>query len=253
MTRERKLIHQRLKRQQASTSSRTGRPRSNTAHSYKDRFAQEEIPEEQPSRLTISSSTRSASTARSVSNSYLQPQPQHSTSSSYYESQNSPARPYISRSQTAQIPIRDRTPSGQGRMAMPPVERKQSFANDAAQGNLRSFLRPTTTRISTQDNHQANGNVFNDPSDGSNANSATSDRSPGGYSGYSHGGRSVSPATSHGSAISRQASYNNLLQGQSGNANGGLGIQKKGPPPPPPSRNKKPPPPLPVKRGDMMA
>lgn len=254
MTKEGELIRYRQKRQQANTSlSRAGRPRSNTAHSYKDRFAQDEIPEEQPSRPTISSSTRSASTARSVSNSYLQPQPQHSSSSSYYESQNSPARPYISRSQTAQIPNRDRTPSGQGRMAMPPVERKQSFASDAAQGNLRSFLRPTTARISTQDNHQASGNVFNDPSDESNANSATSDRSPGGYSGYSHGGRSVSPATSHGSAISRQASYNNLLQGQSGNANGGQGIQKKGPPPPPPSRSKKPGPPLPVKRSDMMA
>lgn len=151
------------------------------------------------------------------------------------------------------MPMRDRTPSGPGRMAMP--ERKHSFANDAAQGNLRSFLRPTTTKIHTSagsahDREHASGNCFQDPSDESTANSATSDRSPGGYS---HGPRSISPATSHGSAISRQASYNNLPEGRSGNLNGGQGIAKKGPPPPPPSRSKKPPPPPPMKRADMMA
>lgn len=55
------------------------------------------------------------------------------------------------------------------------------------------------------------------------------------------GGRSISPATSHGSMRSRQPSATNMSTLAS------LG-SRKAPPPPPPSRSKKPPPPPPMKR-----
>lgn len=51
---------------------------------------------------------------------------------------------------------------------------------------------------------------------------------------YQHRDRSVSPATSHGSAMSRTASGNTLN-----------GVANKRAPPPPPPRSKKPPPPPP--------
>lgn len=57
------------------------------------------------------------------------------------------------------------------------------------------------------------------------------------------GGRSISPATSHGSVASRQPSASNLNS---------LGM-KKAPPPPPPSRAKKPPPPPPPMKRTLLA
>lgn len=234
--------------QQHSGNVRVGRQRSNTAHSYKERLvAEESIPEySEPQRPAIRSASTTTSRAPSASrlNSL---QPQHSSYSSQYETtpQASPARPYISRAHTVQVPTpsrRDITPSGIGRMTI--GERKNSFANDAASNNARGMLRPTTSRINTSND------VFQDPSDHSTMNSASPDRSP--------GGRSVSPATSHDSRnISRQGSYSNLLQKSNGGGNAqaqegvGSGVGKKGPPPPPPSRSKKPPPPPPGKKGEM--
>lgn len=60
------------------------------------------------------------------------------------------------------------------------------------------------------------------------------------------GGRSISPATSHGSVRSRQASATNISTLSS------LG-SRKAPPPPPPSRNKKPPPPPPPMKRTLLA
>lgn len=60
----------------------------------------------------------------------------------------------------------------------------------------------------------------------------------------SYGGRSSSPATSHGSVASRRPSATAL---NTGALNSGV-LNKKAPPPPPPSRAKKPPPPPPMKR-----
>ncbi|KAI9681779.1 MAG: hypothetical protein M1829_000524 [Trizodia sp. TS-e1964] len=60
----------------------------------------------------------------------------------------------------------------------------------------------------------------------------------------SHSERSTSPANSHGSGPSRSASSTTLNHAALSNG-------KKAPPPPPPSRSKKPPPPLPMKRSAL--
>jgi hypothetical protein len=110
-------------------------------------------------------------------------------------------------------------------------------------GTLRGQLRqtstsrqPSTQRINTRETREA-PDVFGDPSDESTLNSASPDRS--------YGARSVSPATSHGSAGT----------GVLGNASNGAGGRKA--PPPPPSRvgknvgGKKAPPPPPMKRAEI--
>lgn len=55
---------------------------------------------------------------------------------------------------------------------------------------------------------------------------------------YTYRGRSVSPATSHGSAMSRASST----------APNGISVNKRAPPPPPPRSKKPPPPPPPMKK-----
>jgi len=203
------------------TVSRAGRSRSNTAHSYKERYAVQDdpIPEYEQEPLPVRPSIRSA--GRVPSSSHLAP------TGAYHEApvQTSPSRPHLVRSHTIQGPTirRDVSPSAI-RRDVTPQGRKPSFANDASM--VRNQLRPSS-RIQTD--------VFSDPSDASTANSTSPDRSP--------GARSISPATSHGSVLSRQASFQNL-QGTTGSA-------RKGPPPPPPSRSKKPAPPPPMKRADM--
>ena len=92
----------------------------------------------------------------------------------------------------------------------------------------RDRLRPLATR------GNENNDLSNDPSDES-AYYDSPDRS--------HKERSASPATSYGSALSRNASYSTLDVASNG---------KKPPPPPPPSRAKKPPPPPPpMKRSTL--
>lgn len=97
----------------------------------------------------------------------------------------------------------------------------------------RSQLRPVG-RVTT------GGDLFNDPVDDSIFNGSSSpDRS---YEERSQ--RSVSPATSYGSAPSRAASYSTLT--------GIVPNGKRQAPPPPPSRAKKaPPPPPPMKRSAL--
>lgn len=91
----------------------------------------------------------------------------------------------------------------------------------------RAQLRPTTSGRQDVPN-------FNDPSD-----EFTFYSSPD----RPYNERSASPATSYGSAPSRNASYSTL---------DGMGSAKKMPPPPPPSRAKKPPPPPPpMKRSGL--
>lgn len=190
------------------------RSRSNTAHTYAERYSAYDepppMPEPEPVRPSIRSTGRVASSSRlDRHDDYAMPE--------------SPQRPNYSRSATFQGPTtihRESTPVN--------GMRKPSIPQDPA--SLRAQLRPSN-RINT------NGNdVFGDPSDDSTLNSASPDRS--------YGERSVSPATSHGSAASRNASYSTLTNS---NANA-----RKGPPPPPPSRAKKPaPPPPPMKRAEI--
>jgi hypothetical protein len=189
---------------------RNPRSRSNTAHSYGDRL--EEAPEpELPVRPSIRSNDRVVSGSRLDAH------------SDYPVSPVSPSRPtYGSRHQTFEGP----TTIHRGPISS--SSRKASIPNDV--GTLRGHLRPIN-RINTSD-------AFCDPSDDSSGNSTSPD--------HSYRGRSVSPATSHGSAASQPASYSTTPS--TGATNG-----RKGPPPPPPSRNKKPPPPPPMKRADFSA
>lgn len=132
-----------------------------------------------------------------------------------YSPPTSPQRPSIGRSSTFQGPTTHYRES-------PPPGRLNSIPPSDI-GSLRAGLRPTapTNFISAE--------MFNDPSDNSNRNSDSPDRS--------YGARSVSPATSHGSMGSRSADISaaNLRRA----------------PPPPPSRIRKPAPPPPMKRADI--
>ncbi|OBT79821.1 hypothetical protein VF21_01405 [Pseudogymnoascus sp. 05NY08] len=198
----------------AQSTTRANRSRSNTAHSYKERYAAHEEPIPEFDRPAIRSS------ARVSSGTYLSPTTSHEAPPPLPSN-----RPHLARAHTIEPPRRDITPPG----------RQSSFASDA--GVARDRLRPTS-RIRTAD-------LFGDPSDDSAAYSGT-DRSP--------RAGSVSPATSAGSGaggdVSRKGSWTNLRGGVNGNVNAAQGVVKKGPPPPPPSRGRKiaPPPPPPMKR-----
>ncbi|KAK6585505.1 hypothetical protein PZA11_002232 [Diplocarpon coronariae] len=184
------------------------RSRSNTAtQSYSDRYHEEAPPMPEPeARPSIRSQGRVNSSRLDVPDEISAPE-------------TSP-RPTIGRSTTFQGPTaihRESTPiSG---------FRHQSVPQDP--GSLRAQLRPSS-RVNS-----GGPDVFGDRSDDSTLNSTSPDRS--------YSGRSVSPATSHGSVGSRTASYSTLNNAQNRN---------KGPPPPPPSRAKKPPPPPPMKRAE---
>lgn len=189
------------------------RSRSNTAHTYAERYSAHDEPPPMPepeTRPSIRSTGRVPSSSRFD---------RHDE----YDMPESPQRPNYGRSATFQGPTtihRESTPVN--------GMRKASIPQDPA--SLRAQLRPSN-RI-----HTNGSDVFGDPSDDSTLNSASPDRS--------YGDRSVSPATSHGSAASRNASYTVLTNS---NANG-----RKAAPPPPPSRAKKPaPPPPPMKRADI--
>jgi len=200
---------------QRDTRRPNARSRSNTAHSYSERYnAYDEppMPEPEPVRPSIRSQGRVASSSRV-----------ETRGSAYddYREVESPPRPNFPRSSTFQGPTaiyRESTPvSGY---------RKSSVPNDP--GMLRVQSRPSN-RINTNQ-----PDVFGDPSDDSTLNSASPD--------HSYRDRSVSPATSYGSSVSK--TYSNAPSSASG---------RKAPPPPPPNRSKKPPPPPPMKRADVSA
>lgn len=189
-----------------------GRSRSNTAHSYNERYStyeEEPMPEPPlPVRPSIRSQGRVASSSRLDT---------RLDTHDEYPQAESPQRPNFGRSSTFQ------GPTAIYRETAIPNSRKNSAPNDV--GQLRANLRPAN-RINT------GSDVFGDPSDDSTLNSASPDRS--------YGARSVSPATSQGSVASRTATLTPTTNG------------RKGPPPPPPSRAKKPaPPPPPMKRAEI--
>lgn len=193
------------------------RSRSNTAHSYSERYSTYEepppMPEPEPVRQSIRSQARVASTSRLDTR-----MDNRMDTHDEYEQTESPRRATISRASTFQGPtaIYRESPISDNR--------KNTFPTDV--GAMRSHLRPSTNRVNSNA-----PDVFGDPSDDSTLNSNSPDRS--------YGARSVSPATSYGSVSSRSATLSNAPNG------------RKGPPPPPPSRSKKPPPPPPMKRADM--
>lgn len=194
------------------------RSRSNTAHSYSERFqstnAYDDMPpppmpdrpDQSPARPSIRSQGRVPSSRLETRLERL------NTNDDYYTESPQSQRPGMgSRSSTFQGPTAIYRES--------PISATSRQNSDV--GNLRGQLRQTN-RINTRDAPD----VFGDPSDESTLNSASPDRS--------YGARSVSPATSHGSA------------GALTNASNGRKA-----PPPPPSRAKKPPPPPPMKRADI--
>lgn len=129
----------------------------------------------------------------------------------------SPSRPDFSRSNTFQGPTqlqRDSSPVSPARMTRVP-------SDNLLMRNQRIQLRPAHRTTTGND-------LFGDPPDDSAPNS-----SPDRY----YGERSASPATSHGSAASREGSSSTLYTS--------FPVGKKQAPPPPPSRTTKPPPPPP--------
>jgi hypothetical protein len=193
------------------------RSRSNTAHSYNERYTSYEEPPMPEPELPIRPSIRSQ--GRVASSSRLDTR---LDTHDEYPQVESPQRPNFGRSSTFQ------GPTAIYRASTPVNGRKASVPPDP--GALRAQLRPAS-RINT------NGpDVFGDPSDDSTMNSGSpEDRS--------YRERSVSPATSQGSVASRTQSHSTL---------NGATNARKGPPPPPPSRAKKPaPPPPPMKRAEI--
>ncbi|OJD14826.1 hypothetical protein AJ78_04856 [Emergomyces pasteurianus Ep9510] len=194
---------------QGGSSRRPGRNRSNTAHSYHDRY---ESVREEP--LAPSSEQRpSIKSNRSASmHQHGSPARGHSPDSLYKQ------RPTMSRTSTFEGPSQIR------RDESPAVSHHISrIASDSA------ALRNSQLHVRTV--NRPHDHYPESPDDASYGKGSSPDR-------YFAGGRSVSPATSNGSVMSRATST-------TGPQAGGSSTSKKGPPPPPPSRAKKPPPPPP--------
>lgn len=131
--------------------------------------------------------------------------------------------------------------------------------NSAPIGGIRKLSVPADARSSLRP-PPSRADLYGDPSD----NDADSMRSGRMLTTPESGPRerSVSPAGSQGSAVSRGTAYsgyngatgtyaNGGTVGAASNGNGAATSGRKGPPPPPPSRSKKPPPPPPVKRMEL--
>ncbi|KAL8815489.1 MAG: hypothetical protein Q9223_005370 [Gallowayella weberi] len=182
------------------------RSRSNTAHTFADRYKEDEPPMLPPERPSIRSS-------RTASSHVLSDSPHREAQDVDYGY----SRPSIHRTNTFEGPSqlhRDASPIPLGRTARVP-------SDSLTVRTQRSQLRPAVRMPSGNEGPT-------EPSDESVVYSSP-DRS--------YDERSASPATSYGSAPSRTASYSTL---NAATTNG-----KKQAPPPPPSRAKKPPPPPP--------
>ncbi|MCJ1356579.1 MAG: hypothetical protein MMC33_006574 [Icmadophila ericetorum] len=197
-------------------SRRPGRSRSNTAHSYAERFnAVEEEPEMPPPERRPSIRSN-----RALSSNYLPESPRRDN----YDI--APTRPQHSRSTTFEGPSqlqRDTSPISAHRLSRVP-------SDSLTMRTQRAQLRPVSRIVSGND-------VFDESSDTSTfySNGTSSpDRYPDRY----FDERAPSPATSLGSLPSRTIS-SSALNGTPVNG------RKAPPPPPPPSRAKKPPPPPP--------
>ncbi|KXG49725.1 uncharacterized protein PGRI_056930 [Penicillium griseofulvum] len=193
---------------------RPTRPRSNTAHSYQERY--EPLQEESINASEIRPTIRST---RSNSKLYAESPPRET-----YGSTGGVSRPVLNRVPTFEGPA-------QLRQDQSPVS-SQWIQQRTASENLSGFGRRSNTQVG--------GRISADPYADSEEVSSYGRSSPERMFG---GGRSISPATSHGSVVSRRPSASNL------NTIG----SKKAPPPPPPSRSKKPPPPPPAKRSLLTA
>lgn len=190
------------------------RPRSNTAHSYQERYEplQEELMNATETRPPI----RSTRTITPFSDS----PPREN-----YTNFNGASRPVLNRVPTFEGP-------SQLRQEQSPVA-SQWIQQRTASENLSGFGHRSSTQVGS-------GRISADPYADSEEVSSYGRSSP---ERMFNGGRSISPATSHGSVASRRPSATNLNT---------LGL-KKAPPPPPPSRAKKPPPPPPMKRSLLAA
>ncbi|PGH08632.1 hypothetical protein GX51_01152 [Blastomyces parvus] len=216
---------------QGGSSRRPGRNRSNTAHSYHDRYeaVQEEPPIPTPEHRPAIKSSRAASMQQNGS-----PPRGYSPDSSYQH------RPNMTRTSTFEGPFqlrRDESPAVTQRLSRIASDsaalrnnNNSSSSNHHSQLHLRTANRPYDHYPESPD----------DASYGKSCGGSSPDR-------YFIGGRSVSPATSNGSVMSRAASVTGFHQQA-----GGSSIGKKAPPPPPPSRAKKPPPPPPPAAGKRL-
>ncbi|CAP96637.1 Pc21g17400 [Penicillium rubens Wisconsin 54-1255] len=193
---------------------RPTRPRSNTAHSYQERYEplQEELMNATETRPPIRSN-------RSITP-YSESPPRET-----YGNTGGVSRPVLNRVPTFEGPA-------QLRHEQSPVA-SQWIQQRTASENLGGFGHRSSTQV-------GNGRISADPYADSEEVSSYGRSSP---ERMFSGGRSISPATSHGSVPSRRPSATNL------NTIG----SKKAPPPPPPSRAKKPPPPPPMKRSLLAA
>ncbi|KAI2701782.1 hypothetical protein DTO012A7_1345 [Penicillium roqueforti] len=185
---------------------RPTRPRANTAHSFQERY--EPLQEE-----SINETRAPIRPARSITP-YSDSPPRDAYGNA------SVSRPVLNRIPTFEGP-------SQLRQEQAPVA-SQWLQQRTTSENLGGFGRRSSTQV-------GNGRVSADPYADSEEVSSYGRSSP---ERIFSGGRSISPATSHGSTPSRRPSATNLNT---------LG-SKKAPPPPPPSRAKKPPPPPPTKR-----
>ncbi|KAJ6146853.1 hypothetical protein N7497_008835 [Penicillium chrysogenum] len=174
---------------------RPTRPRSNTAHSYQERY--------EPLQEELMNATETRPPIRS----------------------NRSITPY------SESPPRE-TYGNTGGVSRPVLNRVPTFEGPA---QLRHEQSPVASHTQV-----GNGRISADPYADSEEVSSYGRSSP---ERMFSGGRSISPATSHGSVPSRRPSATNL------NTIG----SKKAPPPPPPSRAKKPPPPPPMKRSLLAA
>ncbi|KAJ5941399.1 hypothetical protein N7516_001567 [Penicillium verrucosum] len=188
---------------------RPTRPRANTAHSYQERYEplQEELMNATDTRPPI-----------------------------YYAILRVPPRETYGNASGVSRPVLSRVPTFEGpaqlRQEQSPVA-SQWVQQRTASENLGGFGRRGSAQVGS-------GRLSADPYADSEEVSSYGRSSP---ERMFSGGRSISPATSHGSVPSRRPSATNL------NTMG----SKKAPPPPPPSRAKKPPPPPPVKRSLLAA
>lgn len=192
--------------QAPSPPRRPTRARSNTAHSYQERYEplQEELETVTESRPTIRSN-------RTASN-YAADSPSREA----YPASNGYARPGLNRTSTFESPTQLRQETSPA-----PTQWIQRTASDNMV-NRRGSVQHT------------GGRYLADPYADSEASSYGRSSPERAY-----GGRSISPATSHGSVPSRRPSSTAL------NASS---LAKKAPPPPPSRAKKPPPPPPPMKR-----
>ncbi|EEH06106.1 BAR domain-containing protein [Histoplasma capsulatum G186AR] len=201
---------------QGGASRRPGRNQSNTAHAYHDRYenTQEGYPVPSPEPRPAIKSNRAASTHQNGS-----PPRGYSPESSYRH------RPSMSRNLTFEGPSQLR--SGESPALTQRLSRTTSDNTTIRNGNNQQSQLQVRTVNRPYDNYPES------PDDSYGKDSSSSpDR-------YFTGGRSISPATSHGSYLSQPASMTGFHQAA------GSSTSKKPPPPPPPSRAKKPPPPPP--------